>query len=64
MGILGREDDAGEIDQTATATMNVLWHCLPGACMITVRFGPNPVISAQGVRTWTEGITVTPRLPG
>ena len=64
VGILGREDDAGEIDQTATATMNVLRHCLPGACMITVRFGPNPVISAQGVRTWTEGITVTPRLPG
>jgi hypothetical protein len=24
--------------------------------MITVRFGPDPVISAQGVRTWVDRI--------
>jgi hypothetical protein len=64
VGILSREDDAGEIDQSATATMNVLRDSLPGACMITVRFGPDPVISAQGVRTWTEGVAVTRGLPG
>jgi len=64
VGILGREDDAAEIDQSAAATMNVLRDCLPGACMITVRFGPDPVISAQGVRYWIEGIKATSRLPG
>jgi hypothetical protein len=56
VGILGREDDAGEVDPSAASTMNTVRDFLPGACMITVRFGPDPVISAQGVRTWVDRI--------
>jgi hypothetical protein len=64
VGILGRDDDAAEIDQDATTTMNTVRDALPGACMITVRFGPDPIISAQGVRTWIERVKDTAGLPG
>jgi len=56
VGILASPDDPAEIDQGATPTMTTLRNCLPGAAMITVRFGPDPVISAQGVQAWTDRI--------
>jgi hypothetical protein len=56
VGLLARKDDPGHADQSAASTMNVLRDCLPAAGMITVRFGPDPIISAHGVRTWTERI--------
>ncbi len=56
VGLLARKDDPGHADPSATSTMNTLRDCLPAAGMITVRFGPDPIISAHGVRTWTERI--------
>jgi hypothetical protein len=64
VGLLARKDDPGQIDQTATSTINVLREFLPAAGMITVRFGPDPIISAYGVRTWTERIKETTGLSG
>jgi len=56
VGLLARKDDPGHADQSAASTMNVLRDCLPAASMITVRFGPDPIVSAHGVRTWTDRI--------
>lgn len=54
VGLLARQDDPEQPDPNAAPTMNVLQNFLPAARMITVRFGPDPTISAQGIRTWTE----------
>jgi hypothetical protein len=54
VGILASNDDPGEVDQSAASTISMLRNRLPGAGLITVRFGPDPAISAQGVQAWTE----------
>jgi hypothetical protein len=56
VGLLARKDNPGHADQSAASTMNILKDSLPAAGMITVRFGADPIISAHGVRTWTERI--------
>jgi hypothetical protein len=56
VGILASRDDPAEIDQDAATAIGMLRSCLPGAGLITVRFGPDPVISAQGVQAWTERV--------